>query len=388
MQLGDLTGYSWQHLGAVERADIAPAEEVVAACERVLAAGGRLLSQFPAVVREQVAERHAREAARHGAITRPEPDIDWSRLAEAAARGSTVSAEMIDSLEEITERQRSLYHELTSAQMLVSVEAHLGLLVSLLRGTHPESLQRRISSAAGEAAGFAAWIWYDLGDEHKSAAFYQMASDLLREAGDPALDAYVTAYQALTFDANGLVPEAIDGSEKALVAGTGTASRLTRAWLCAVAASATAREDRRRADALALLAQARNHLEAADGKEEWMYEFDHASLADYAGQTHLRLGQPTEAIGVFTEGLQTLPATCERRGAQLTVGLAEAHLGGGQVDEAVNAAGRSLAVFAARGSAAGLRRVKRVRDLLRQAGHVRRADELDEQVRTTLNAVS
>jgi hypothetical protein len=69
---------------------------------------------------------------------------------------------VIEDLEQITDRQRVLYHERSSAEILVSVEAHLGLLASLLRGSQPEPVRHRIASAAAEAAGFAAWLLFDL----------------------------------------------------------------------------------------------------------------------------------------------------------------------------------------------------------------------------------
>jgi hypothetical protein len=64
----------------------------------------------------------------------------------------------------ITDRQRRLYHELSSAEMMVHVQVHVGLLMSLLDSPQPDVLRHRIASAAAEAAGFAAWLWYDLGD--------------------------------------------------------------------------------------------------------------------------------------------------------------------------------------------------------------------------------
>ncbi len=57
-----------------------------------------------------------------------------------------------------------MYHELSSAEMIVHVQAQAGLLVALLDSAAPDALRRRVASAAAEAAGFAAWLWYDLGD--------------------------------------------------------------------------------------------------------------------------------------------------------------------------------------------------------------------------------
>ena len=104
---------------------------------------------------------------------------------------------VVEDLEQITDRQRVLYHELSSAEMLVSIEAHLGLLASMLRASQPEPVRHRIASAAVEAAGFAAWLWFDLGDQFKMGALYEMTASVLQEAGNPALGCYVTGYKAL-----------------------------------------------------------------------------------------------------------------------------------------------------------------------------------------------
>lgn len=378
MNLARLTGYSWQHLGAIERGQVVPSEDVVMACEQALAAGGGLIAMFPAVVREQASHRHGREAARRDRL-RPGQDGGWQELSASVRRPSTVSAAVVDELEQITDRHRSLYHELSSAEMLISVEAHLGLLASLMRGHQPDAVRHRIASAAAEAAGFAAWLWLDLGDRFKMGALYEMAAGLLAEAGNPALGSYITGYRALAAEAAGLDGEAVQLAEAALGQAPAGTSRLARSWLCAVGASLavlTGASDR----ALGLLGQARDHLDLADGKEDWMYDFDQSALAAYRGQCHLRLGQAREAVTAFKAGLAELPGEHARRGALLSIGLAEACLSAGTPDEAIQHARQALAVFAACGSATGLTRIRTFAGLLGAAGHKRQEAELAEML--------
>ena len=381
MGLSLLTGYSWQHLGAIERGQTGPSEAVVVACERALAAGGQLAAVFPAVVREQVSRRHRRETARRGALA-ADPDVDWSRLAAAARRPSAVSTALAEDLEQITGRQRVLYHELSSAEILLPVEAHLSLLSALMRGMQPEQVRHRIASAAVEAAGFAAWLWSDLGDQFKTRTLYQMAAGLLAEAGNPALGAYITGYRALAAEAAGLTAEAVQHAETARSQAPAGTSELTRSWLSAVSASTLAVTGERRS-ALGLLGQARDHLDSAHAgyREDWMYDFDYSALAIYRGQCHLRLGQPRAAMTAFEAGLAELPGRCARRGAILAIGLAEACLDGHVLDAAMHHAYRALDVFAARGSTAGLLRVQTFRAMLSAAGHHRETTELDQRIR-------
>jgi len=376
VSLGQLTGYSWQHLGAIERGQVVPSEDVVAACEQALAAGGGLIAIFPAVVREQASRRHVREAARRDR-PRGDQDPDWQELTAAARRPSTVSGAVVDELEQITDRHRALYHELSSAEMLFSVEAHLGLLASLMRGRQSEAVRHRIASAAAEAAGFAAWLWLDLGDRFKMGALYEMAASLLAEAGDAALGSYITGYRALAAEASGLDGQAVQLAEAALSHAPAGTSRLARSWLSAIAANLAALTgDGGRA--LDLLGQARDHLDTANGKEDWMYDFDCSALAAYRGQCHLRLGQAREAVTAFEAGLAELPSEHARRGAFLAIGLAEACLSARAPDAAIHHARRAFMVFAACGSTTGLARVRRFGDLLGAAGRNREAAELGE----------
>ncbi|MGH3388790.1 MAG: helix-turn-helix domain-containing protein [Actinomadura sp.] len=385
MSLGELTGYSWQHLGAVERGQVVPSEEVIVACERALTAGGHLIARFPAVVREQAHERHGREAARRAETWRPDPHVDWVKLTAAIRRPSRVSEAIVAELEQITDRQRTLYHELASAEMLVSVEAHLGLLTSLMEGAQAEPIRHRIASAAAEAAGFTAWLWFDLGDQYKMRVFYEMAAELLVESANPSLRSYVTGYRALAAEASGRYKEAVRYAETARRLASARTSHLTRSWLCAIGAKiAPLTGDR--AGALELLDQAGEHFARAEGKEEWMYEFDQTALAGYRGQCNLRVGRPKEAAMAFKAVLASRPPACDRRRARLTLGLAEARLALGHPDAALESASDVLTLFAKRGSVSGLRRVRRFQSLLVVAGYRREAEVLDEQVRAHLGS--
>ncbi|MDR8409487.1 hypothetical protein MTP10_12125 [Nonomuraea sp. 3-1Str] len=167
--MSELTGYSWQHLGAIERGSVAPSESVISSCDAALGAGGVLNGLLPGVIREQAHLRHNSDAARRTGSVEPASAVEWERLSAVSTFPSAVSKGVVQDIEAITAHQRHLYHQLTSAQMLAPVDGHLGLLLSLLDTPGTDSLRRRLASAAGEAAGFAAWIWFDLGDPFKMA---------------------------------------------------------------------------------------------------------------------------------------------------------------------------------------------------------------------------
>lgn len=397
-QLGRLVGYSWQHLGAVERGAAVPSEVVVSACDAAVLANGRLVSMLPAAIREQARVRHQHEAAR-----RPErlidpaeararqvcdqEDLDWARLADATRRPSRLNSAVVEDLELITDRQRRLYHELSSAEMMVHVQAHVGLLVSLLDSPQPDSLRHRVASAAAEAAGFAAWLWYDLGDLYSMSHCYQQASRTGDESTNTGLQSYILGYQGLVARAQDRPESALAFFDQAQQTAPRSLSAPTRSWLTVLTADALARVGRND-EALTALDDAQTLLAGQDSRtDEWMYDFDEGSLAVHAGTCLLTIGHPERAAATFTDALRLLPPSCERRGAEIQVGLAAARLASEEVEEAQRLTHASLATFAGRGSVAGLHRVREMRGLFRASGHVGAVAAIDEQVRA-LGAVA
>ncbi|WP_445189102.1 helix-turn-helix domain-containing protein [Pseudonocardia sp. Cha107L01] len=396
-QLADMTGYSGQHIGAVERGRVVPSEAMVAACDAALLANGRLTGMLAAVIREQAVIRDQSQSARRAKNTagrnqtsalsaadrETNLDLDWDRLGAVGRRTSPVTPAVVDDLEQITDRQRHLYHELSSAEMLVHVQAQLGLLTALLEGHQLSSLRRRIASAAGEAAGFAAWLWFDLGENFNADRAYVYARAAVGEAEDSGLGAYVKGYQAL-------VAAHTDGPRASLVhlgeareTAPRSLSGTTRSWLTILEAEALA-DTGQSAAARRAIAEAYDCLSdpRPEGADPWMYDFDQSSLAAHTGSCHLALEQPKLAAEAFTNALRLLPPSCDRRGAKIQIGLARAQLACGNADEALRLTTSALDTFAHRGSVAGLRRVRQVRDAFARAGVGSAVDALEEQVRS------
>jgi tetratricopeptide (TPR) repeat protein len=308
-------------------------------------------------------------------------DLDWARLADATRRPSRLSTAVVDDLELITDRQRRLYHELSSTEMLVHVQAHLGLLVSLLDSAAPGSLRHRVASAAAEAAGFAAWLWYDLGDLHTMSHCYRQATLAADESCNTGLRSYILGYQGLVVRAQGQPESALGLFDEARRTAERSASGPTRSWLTVLAADALARVGRSH-EALTALDTARSLLAGQDSRtDEWMYDFDEGGLAVHAGTCLLTVGQSEGAAAAFTDALRLLPASCERRGAEIQLGLAAARLGSGEVEEAQRLTLASLETFAARGSVAGLHQIRDMRETFRAKGHLRAAVAIDERAR-------
>ncbi len=393
MQLAEMTEYSPQHLGAIERGSAVPSETIVARADDALGACGGLLGLLPEVIREQAHIRHRNGAARRrlpaveAQLPSTEEHLAWERLAQSGRRVSRVTTSVVQDLELITDRQRSLYHELSSSELVAQVEMHHALLTGFLQSSAPDALRRRIASAAAEAAGLAAWLWFDLGDARRMRCFYREASDAVGEARDPSLGAYIKGFEGIAAgesgrrdSADGLLVDACERAPRSL-------PRLTRSWLHALRANALARMGERRR-ALESLDRAHRFHDVLrdDGTGPWMFDFDDSSLAGYSGSCYLALGQGHAAATAFEKALVHLPESCDRRRATIQVELAGARLVTGDVEEARDLACAALSTFVGRGSVAGVRRVRRLRNSLREAGHGAAALVIDEHTRALRQA--
>lgn len=386
--LGRCTGFSAQHIGAVERGASPASEQFVTACDAGLGAGGWLAAQFDAVIREQAAVRHQRQARRRAVPTPAATDggdgteVDWTRVAAAARVRCRPSAEVVNNLALITDRHRVLYHLLPAGQMIGPAEAHLGTLAALLR-VSPERAGRRLAAMAQETAGLVAWLHHDLADVRASERAYQTAESLLKSSGDRALAGYVTAFRATVRTAGGDYRAGAVYLEMAAEQLGRSAPPMPRAWLLAMRAEVAARTGDRTA-ALALLGQAERALEQADADPgaEWMFSFDHGRLAAHRGTCLLALGRVADAEAAFGQAITSLPARCVRRRAEFQVKLAATYLVRADFAAAAGLAVDALDRFTAAGSAAGLRSVRDLRRRIARGGGPGATRALDERLHT------
>ncbi|MGH3721182.1 MAG: tetratricopeptide repeat protein [Pseudonocardiaceae bacterium] len=199
---------------------------------------------------------------------------------------------------------------------------------------------------------------------------YRQAGLAVDESSNACLRSYILGYQGLVARGQGRPESALGLFDKARQTAGRSVADPTRSWLTVLAADTLARVGRPRG-ALAALDTARSLLAGQDSRrDEWMYDFDEGSLAIHAGTCLLTVGRPESAAAAFTDALRLVPPSCERRGAEIRVGLAVARLASGDVEEAQRLALASLETFAGRGSVAGLGRVRELRGTFRARGHV------------------
>jgi hypothetical protein len=73
--------------------------------------------------------------------------------------------------------------------LLGAVVGHLNTVAALLQGSL--AARRQLSSIAGETAGLAGWLVYDLEDRRAAGAYFRAGIQAAQEANDRPLGAYL-----------------------------------------------------------------------------------------------------------------------------------------------------------------------------------------------------
>ncbi|MCA1699455.1 MAG: hypothetical protein LC790_11395, partial [Actinobacteria bacterium] len=167
--LGDLTGYTPQHVSEVERAKTAPTRPFIAACDRALHAQGALLALLPAAVHERDTQGHERAAARRG---------DRDPSLRCVAQHSDAGDEDVDP----TNRRGLLGAGAGAAAAL-----GLGAVAAPTQARQIASGELRTELMRVEArwAELAAFLSNDIGQVRNRDAWTDRAVRLAQEAGDP-----------------------------------------------------------------------------------------------------------------------------------------------------------------------------------------------------------
>ena len=303
------------------------------------------------------------------------------RLASAARQPSRVNPIAVEHLELVTQTHRSLYHDLSSVELIPAVTGHLQVTTLLLGGTQPLPLRRRLAAIAGETAGHTAWLFHDLGDQYSAAHYYAVAEVAIREAGDPALDAYVRGFRSLVMGSQGQAREALGFVRGAVEIAERSATATTRVWLASLEARALASVGDTKS-CCGALHWARTAIGQSCREEDpaWMYEFDHVRLLAVSGACYVQLGKTAAAEQTLREALEALGPKRSRRRAEVLVDLARARAQQHDAEEAAGLACEALEVAVEIGSPAGIQRVRRFRPELAGGNGTRAVTALDEQL--------
>lgn len=310
--------------------------------------------------------------------------------------GAAVDEGTASALRAITGAQRHLDATMAARDLAHGVMAHVRMADSLLNQAGHPRLAADVAAAASEAAGFAAWLHFDMHDTGTARLYYGAAIDRARRAGHDLLSGYMIGSLAAFEIESGdpilglaLIPDARQRIESLPHAAP-------MAWLDAIEALgwATARHDDEAAARALIRAAEAIERDRAPGPLPWpwVFPFDHAKLAGYRALVAVRLGRPADALAAFAESLSAVrPAPKQRAVVMLEVATAARQDGSREhdsdrVDEAFRLAHEALEVGVTYSSQRVIERARRFRRGYsgRVTGHVR---EFDERLRAASGVV-
>jgi hypothetical protein len=115
----------------------------------------------------------------------------WQRLSAALHQPRRIDRQTVSELEHITISLEGLESQVSPRSLLGPVAGHLNTLATLLQGALKPSMQRQLSSIAGDTAGLAGWLAFDMEDRRAAAAYFRAGIEAAQEANDRALGAYL-----------------------------------------------------------------------------------------------------------------------------------------------------------------------------------------------------
>lgn len=311
----------------------------------------------------------------------PEP---WERLAHALCRPGRVDAETVDHLEQVTYALESLGPtQVSSAAIFGPVTGHLDAITLLLRGSAPADLRARLCSLAGEVAGYAGWLRWDMDDEDGSADYFRTALAAAREADDRPLIAYLLGSAACQPPYREHPARRIQRM-RALTWSDATPS--TRAWLAAKEADAFALWGRTD-DCLLALDRAERALEDT-GREDRrsgrprFTGVDRFWLDGERGASLAKLGRTAQAQAILRPLVAALGPTSERDRLWLLMSLASSYAQDGEPEEACRLARTALSRAAHMNLAPVVQLVRGLRDDMQRIAN-RAVRDLDDCIRST-----
>lgn len=311
----------------------------------------------------------------------------WERLARALDRPGPVDGEMVDHLEGITVALQRLGRTRVSSRALFGpVAGHLEAIAQLLRGSVPYSLRPRLCSLAGDTAGLAGWLRWDMDDAAGAASCFSTALAAAREGGDRALAAYLAGSASCQPPYRETPQRRLDQLH-AIPRSRATPS--TRVWLAAKEADAHAlmRDEGGCLRALDAAEVALGSVPSEDGSRRPRFAaIDRRWLDGERGASLAKLGRTADARAILEPLLADPGHASERDQLWLSTALASVYVQDREPEEACRVACAALE----RARSMQLQPVMRIFEGLRQQlgafGPNRAVQELDEQVRAAAAA--
>jgi hypothetical protein len=306
----------------------------------------------------------------------------WERLSAALRQPGRLDREIVSELEHVTVTLEGLESQVSPKALLGPVVGHLDTLTSLLKGVPRPSLHQQLCSLAGETAGLAGWLTWDLEDRKAAGAYFRTGIQAAQEADDRALGAYLVGSSCVQPAYRERPParlRRLEGHTHGFARADATPS--TQAWLVTLEAEAHALMGDERATLRAMdEAEAIMSRAADDGVSQRprVVFFNRAYLTGERGVALARLDKPDAAQDVLASALASLEPEAMKTRPRLLTALATSHVRQGNIEEACQLGADALGLATQQEVAPNLQDVRKLRVELepwRDSAPVRRLDE-------------
>ena len=305
----------------------------------------------------------------------------WDRLSKALKRPALVDDATVTDLEAVTAKHYKLEERVPARRLLGGVVEHLHTLTRFLEASQPAGHRRRLAATAGELAALAGWLSYELTCQAEARAYYNVAIEAAKEAGDRALWSCVLGFMSFMPSSAGNPHDARQLLRQAReLAGSG-AGATAHAWLAGLEAEAQARLGERGAS-LDALDDAEAAFAVADPAHNrcWIEFFDRGRLEGLKVSSFVHLRLPDDAEQASRRALAALNPTATKKRSIVLADLATAYLQRRELDESCRLACESLAIIAETESRVGLERVEALRRRIEPWRDSRSVKLLDERL--------
>jgi transcriptional regulator with XRE-family HTH domain len=344
---------------------VAMLDEATSLLDQLGAAGTALAPQMLAAWKEAVTSRRTMLGLLDPAAIDP----------AGHARAATAT---ITDFEQLAQRYQALYATADPAALLTPVTAHIRMVNAALSRDHTAGERRRLLRNRATVATFAGRLASeDLGDAASGRAYFSLALDSAREAGDNQTAATVLGYTAQLAHAEGMTTAALDHLTAAL--DRATTAPAVAPWLASIQAIIHADSGDRTA-AIDALHRAEPVAHQRTTQPPLLLDHGSAHLAAAIGHVHLQTGHATAALTALAAALDQLPLTARRARVLALTNLAIVELRTGKLSDACRHATTAAELLHRTPYATGAARLRAFRSMAARPLGPRALRALDNQI--------
>ncbi|WP_326829573.1 helix-turn-helix domain-containing protein [Streptosporangium sp. NBC_01810] len=324
---------------------------------------------------EAMSEESALRVAHEWLIVEP-PQLHEIRA------GRRIGHPLIDKIETRVDHLRHLDDYVGSTDLHALVSQELEATATVAReAAYREDVGRRLLKAVGELCQLAGWVTSDAGLYGRARTYYVKGIQAAHVAGDEPTAANLLSslsYQMANVGdprkAAVLARTAVKGAERSSTPLTRALLLERVAWAHAKAGDSAITER-----ALGEVDQVFGLHREGDEDPKWVYWLDRGEVDVMAGRCFTELGRPLRAEPLLIQGIDTYDATRARELSLYLSWLADAYAQAREIEQATEAASKSLNLAVKVNSARVTDRIELIRSRLRpfaDTAAVRRFEDL------------